>query len=126
MFLLLYVALSVGMNIIVHTCGGVSEALLVTTEVKDPCVCGDEMPMADQPGIGLAGMCCKTELKTVILDDSQNISIPTIEEKLVAIHVVLFTSISPLDVQCSSFVITDDTSPPPNKYLYISNSVFLI
>lgn len=118
LFLSVYTTLSIGLNILVHTCGGESDARLVTTEAKDPCVCGDEMPMA--------GMCCTTVLKTVMLDDSQNISISVIEEKLVAVHEVFVVTIIPLEELYSSFVISSDTSPPPNKDFQESNSVFLI
>ncbi|MDD8017302.1 MAG: hypothetical protein PHP42_02895 [Bacteroidota bacterium] len=116
LFLLLYLALNVGVNIAIHTCGGASEALLVTSEAKDPC--GDGMPMQD--------MCCTTELKTVKLDDSQKVSLSAVEEKLLATIEVPVVNVSPLNNQPSSFVILTDISPPPHKDFQISNSIFLI
>ncbi len=118
LFLSVYAVLSLGLNILVHTCGGESEALLVTTEASDPCACGDEAPMED--------MCCTTELKTVQLDDSQKVVLTTIEDKLFSVVDVAIVDIFPNEVPHLFFVIPSDTSPPPNKDLNISNSVFLI
>lgn len=118
MFLCVYVTLSFGLNILIHTCGGESEALLVTTEATDPCVCGDEAPMED--------MCCTTELKTVKLDDSQKIVLTTIEDKLLSTVDVPIIDVFPIEIHRLFFVIPGDTSPPPNKNFQVSNSVFLI
>lgn len=104
----------------VHTCGGESEALLVTSEAHDPCVCGDEMPMED--------MCCTTELKTVKLDDSQKTVAEPAVEKLTALYFlsVETASINLLQVSGFRFQTLIAFSPPPNKNYQASNSVFLI
>ena len=117
-FLLLYVTLSVGLNILVHTCGSESEALLVTSNANDPCVCANEVPMED--------MCCKTELKTVKLDDSQKATFSSIQETLQCLQEILVSNNTLFEFEYSSFSIQIDTSPPPNRNFQISNSVFLI
>ncbi|MBP6673509.1 MAG: hypothetical protein KA247_10190 [Bacteroidetes bacterium] len=67
--LTVYVALSAGVNIFVHTCGGESTALLATSKVEDPCGCDDE---AD------ADKCCTSVLTTVQLDAAQKVSAGTV------------------------------------------------
>ncbi|MCK9409285.1 MAG: hypothetical protein WCX28_03270 [Bacteriovoracaceae bacterium] len=114
-----YLTLSAGLNIIVHTCGGESEMMLATTNVEDPCGCGDEMA-ADQ--------CCTTEVTTVKLADDQKTNIITIDQQLSVCAVVL---------PCESMNTQSDEpnvstlyhlffSPPPKNDLCIVNSVFLI
>ena len=117
--LFVYVVLSVGLNIIVHTCGDESETLLATTKVEDPCGCGDEMTDI---------RCCTTEVTTVKLNDDQKTSIAAIDQQL---------TLCPLSPVCTSlFIHHDETdfsslilatfSPPPNNDLCVVNSVFLI
>ena len=119
-FLLLYIVLNIGLNIMIHTCGGESEALLATTSAEDPCVCGDNMQMDE--------MCCTTELKTVKLDDSQKtVAEPTVKK---------LTALNLLFVETASVTLFHDSglrihalipfSPPPEKDYQVSNSVFLI
>lgn len=120
LFLLLYLVLNVGLNIMIHTCGGESEALLATTSTEDPCVCSDDMPMAE--------MCCTTELKTVKLDDSQkNAAEPTVE-KLAALDMLFVETESAHLFHDSGLRIHAliPFSPPPDKDYQVSNSVFLI
>lgn len=117
--LLLYLTLNVGLTILVHTCAGESEALLVTSEVKDPCACSDEMSMDD--------MCCATELKTVKLDDSQQITSSAPVEKLVVVDLLVDAQTSATITTVTGFAFrTIPFSPPPNKDYQIFNSVFLI
>jgi hypothetical protein len=125
LFLIIYLILSVGMNILVHTCSGESTATIATTKAVDPCVCEDETS-ASQPNFSMADMCCTTELKTVQIDDAQTITPANIEQNLVAAGILPTIEISTFDTQRSSFIIFNDTSPPPDKDYQISNSVFLI
>ncbi len=120
LFLILYLVLDVGLNIMIHTCGGDSEVLLATTTMEDPCVCDDGMPTDD--------MCCTTELKTVKLDDSQKtVAEPTVE-KLTALNLLFVETASVALFHDSSFRIhaVIPFSPPPEKDYQVSNSVFLI
>ncbi len=117
-FIALYLLLTIGMNILVHTCGGESEATLVTTNAEDPCACGDEMTAED--------LCCQTELKSVKIDDVQTVTAANIERNLVVIGILPSVEYSIFNVQYSTFNLYHETSPPPNKDFQISNSVFLI
>ncbi|MBI2429646.1 MAG: hypothetical protein HYV29_12795 [Ignavibacteriales bacterium] len=117
-FLLLYATLNVGVNILVHTCGGESETLLVTSDAKDPCVCDNETPMDD--------MCCTTELKSVKFEDVQQIPHVPLEQSLTLVGILPPVEISTFDIHRSLFVILSDSSPPPDKDYQVSNSVFLI
>lgn len=119
-FLLLYAVMNIGVSVLIHTCGGESEALLVTSKVKDPCACGDEMSVDD--------MCCTTEIKTVKLDDSQKTAVEFTTEKLIAVDVVCNETESCNLFQDSGFRIQAliPISPPPNKDYQVTNSVFLI
>jgi hypothetical protein len=67
--LTVYVALSAGVNIFVHTCGGESTALLATSRMEDPCGCDDEAE---------AEQCCTSFITTVQLDAAQTISTCTV------------------------------------------------
>jgi hypothetical protein len=126
LMLLVYTILTIGMSVNIHTCGEESEALLVTTSAQDPCIAGSEMPMGDPSDMGLAGMCCSTEIKTVKLDDAQKGTISVQPNSLVIIEYLPSASHLLIDIQHSLFVIPTDTSPPPNKDYQTSNSVFLI
>ncbi|MFA5834535.1 MAG: hypothetical protein WDA22_13740 [Bacteroidota bacterium] len=117
--LALYLTITVGLNIIVHTCGGESDTMLATTTTEDPCGCGDEMP---------TDKCCTTELTTVQLEDAQQVSITTIIQPLIASDVVMpgMSFVQLLhDSNITSAFLTF-FSPPPNNDLSITNSVFRI
>lgn len=120
LFLLLYIILNVGLNIMIHTCGGESEALLATMSAEDPCVCDDGIPMED--------MCCTTELKTVKLDDSQKTAAELTVEKLAALDLLFIEAEPALLFHDSGSRIHAliPFSPPPEKDYQVANSVFLI
>jgi hypothetical protein len=118
-FLMLYLTLSVGLNIIVHSCGDSSETFLATTSVDDPCACSGMMP---------TDKCCTTVLTTVQVDDVQKASIASIDDQLTVLEIVpVNTSIVPLPIDSGFrlYTLTSFSPPPPND-LCISNSVFLI
>jgi hypothetical protein len=119
-FLLLYAVMNVGVSVIIHTCGGASEALLVTSNANDPCACGDEMSADD--------MCCTTEIKTIKLDDSQKTAAEVTIEKLAVID-LLFNKTESLNLFPDSgftFYTLIPFSPPPINDYQVINSVFLI
>ncbi|MEW5799300.1 MAG: hypothetical protein AB1728_09860 [Bacteroidota bacterium] len=120
LFLILYFVLNVGLNIMIHTCGGESVVLLAATSADDPCVCDDGVPMDD--------MCCTTELKTVKLDDSQKTTAEPTAEKLAALDLLFIETEPALLFHDSGSRIHAliPFSPPPNRDFQISNSVFLI
>lgn len=123
--MIVYLILSVGMNILVHTCSGESTATVATTKAVDPCICSDKTPGA-QLEMNAEDMCCTTELKSVHLDDAQTVTPANVEQNLIAVGTVPTIGILSFDIHRSLFVILGDTSPPSNKDLHISNSVFLI
>jgi hypothetical protein len=117
--LLVYVTLSVGLNIMVHTCGGESDTLLATTNVEDPCGCND-MAAADK--------CCTTEVTTVKLDADQKANITSVEQQLslcMTAPVCAAAVVRPAEPELASRILTFD-SPPPSSDLCIDNSILRI
>ncbi|MFZ4621977.1 MAG: hypothetical protein ACOYNS_15555 [Bacteroidota bacterium] len=118
-FLLLYVTLSAGVNILIHTCGGESTALIATGTTEDPCGCDDE---------NSADKCCTTELKTLQVDDAQKAAVCTACEPLIVHEVLSFISGNEYSVNdpllFDQFVTS--FSPPPLDDLCIAHSVFRI
>lgn len=119
LLVILYGIFTAGVNVMIHTCGGESEALIATTSFEDPCGCSDELP---------GDRCCTTEITTVQLDEAQ--------------QSVLSISLDPLQVtavrslcECGSDLMPsitvadgriDTDSSPPDLDLNILHSVFLI
>lgn len=118
-FLLVYSLLSVGMTVMIHTCGGESEALLATTSAEDPCGCSDESP---------ADRCCTTELTTLQLNDAQILPAATTLFSLTVCEILPVNVVTEgwtSDAQVMIPFFTADSSPPDDD-LCIVNSVFLI
>lgn len=118
-FVIIYTVFSAGVNVIIHTCGDESEALLATTSFEDPCGCADE---------AAADRCCSTSLATVIVDDAQLSGAMNSVEALwpngVIIQQSLFSTVVPCDgTELRSYI---PVSPPPQHDLNIHHSVFLI
>lgn len=116
--LLVYVTLSVGLNIMVHTCGGESDTILATTKVEDPCGCND-MSAADK--------CCTTEVTTVKLDSDQKANFSSVEQQLIicTIAPVCSAIVRPAEPELASRILTF-VSPPPSSDLCIDNSILRI
>jgi hypothetical protein len=117
--LFVYLTLSVGLNILVHTCGGESEAILATARVEDPCGCDDDMS---------ADKCCTTEITTIQLSNEQKASVTTIDQQLVVCGEapVCTVVVDHSDGSEFSSVFLSSFSPPPAYDRCIVNSVFLI
>jgi hypothetical protein len=116
--MLVYLTMSVGLTILIHTCGGESEAMVATTSTEDPCGCGDMMP---------EDRCCTTELSTVKLSDEQKSASAPSEQQwmflgmLAAVHSPL-----PAHTETSVPFSTATDPPPPPDDLCIVHSVFRI
>lgn len=114
-----YAVFSAGVNVIIHTCGDESEALLATTSFEDPCGCTDA---------SAADRCCTTSLTTVKVDDAQlsaavnHFEIP-LWNVMILRHSAIATNISTEEIDIRSFV---SFSPPSQYDLNIRYSVFLI
>jgi hypothetical protein len=115
----IYLTLSVGLNIIVHTCGGKSETILAASTVEDPCGCGDMMP---------DDRCCTTEVTTVKLNDDQKTVVTSLEKQL-SVNTITYPALTtqrPAAGTEQTTIFISSFSPPPNTDLTIINSVFLI
>jgi hypothetical protein len=122
MMLFVYTVLTVGMTIIVHTCGGETDTIIAISTVEDPCGCDDATTSE------VMDKCCTAEVKTAKLDDAQKVSVATIVEKLIVVgqvHTPLFFALLNNDSN-QNFQFAPAVSPPPNTDLNIVNSVFLI
>ena len=62
LFLIVYTLLGAGVSVVIHTCGGVSDAALASAQYEDPCGCDDGTS---------AEMCCTTVMTTVKVEDAQ-------------------------------------------------------
>ena len=114
-----YLTLSVGLNIVVHTCGGDSETMLAASTVEDPCGCGDMMP---------DDRCCTTEVTTVKLIDDQKTVVSTIEQQL-SVDTITYPALTtqrPIPGAELTTIFISSFSPPPHTDLTIINSVFRI
>lgn len=117
-FLVMYALSTVGVTILLHTCGGESETLIVMTTISDPCGCGDGMTAGD--------LCCTSELKTVKIDDSQKVATTTGADKPVAFILLPPVTVSPVETHYIQFITPINSSPPLPRDFQSSNSVFLI
>lgn len=115
--MLVYLTMSVGMTIMLHTCGGETSAMVATTSAEDPCGCGEMMPEE---------RCCTTEFSTVKLSDEQK-SAPVPSEQqwtllgtLAAVPAPSLLTVGPIIPAVHS------ADPPPPDDLCIVHSVFRI
>jgi hypothetical protein len=116
-FLATYVILSVGLTIVVHTCGGESDASLATATAGDPCCCGTPTPMD--------GMCCFTTLTTIRLNEAQQTAIVNVDQSLAVVGFVPSSTNLFSDLQPSS-ILHRNQHPPPREDITLRNSVLLI
>jgi hypothetical protein len=117
--MIIYAVFSTGVNVIIHTCGDESEALLATTSFEDPCGCTDDMA---------ADRCCTTSLTTVKVNDAQLSGAVNSCDALWPNGMIpqqsLFQTIAPsVGADIRAFT---PFSPPPQYDLNIRHSVFLI
>jgi hypothetical protein len=118
-FLAVYVVLTAGMNIVIHTCGGEASASIATSVFKDPCGCSDEMPTED--------MCCTVSIKSIQIDDEQLSAAQFISQNIFLTDILPLELFSiPLTGNYSTTLFSLDTSPPLNEAIHISHCVFLI
>lgn len=117
-FVIIYTVFSAGVNVIIHTCGDESEALLATTSFEDPCGCSDEMT---------ADRCCTTNLTTVKLDVAQQSVVPYSVEAPLSIGIYSQQSSQwPMIMFEGTEIRSFTPVTPPLHNLNILNSVFLI
>ena len=114
-----YGIFTAGVNVMIHTCGGESEALIATSSFEDPCGCSDEMP---------GDRCCTTEITTVQLDEEQQsvLSFSLDPLQVTALCAQCEYGVDPLPAIAAGDVHFVTDSPPPELDLNILHSVFLI
>lgn len=117
----IYLSLSVGLNVLLHTCGDYTNAYVMPISVEDPCTNNGSHGCCSQ------APCCKLELKIFHINDSQlQTQNPQPE------NVFLQNAINPAkehDVLLRSLfspIVLVDTSPPRNTPQYILDRTFLI
>lgn len=127
-FVAIYALLTVGVNVMVHSCGGNSETILQPISASDPCLSGMEPAQENEIGMSMSDMCCTTEITTVKIDDIQLASAIAELHPLVVVDLISPESNSTQSSTSAlfSFNHTVDTSPPPREDLSLINSVFLI
>lgn len=116
-----YISLSVGLNVLLHTCGDYTTVYMIPLSTQDPCNKGGSHGCCDKDP------CCKLEIKVFHINDSQLQSqIPHQENK------VSFGAIMPNIGQAILLrgyhppVIPANTSPPRNISKHILDCTFLI
>lgn len=114
-----YAIFTAGVNIMVHTCGGESEAMIATTSFEDPCGCSDEMS---------GDRCCTTEVTTVKLNEAQQ-SILAVSLDPVQVTMLHSFRTPGIDTPADDTALRNngDSDPsPPDLDLHILHSVFLL
>lgn len=120
-----YSVFTVGLNVLIHTCGGESESMIVTTEAVDPYMCGDSMPAGSGMNIVPADDCCSTEFKMVKIDESQNIPVSSFAGTVTETALLQTNDTASPHTLALPLIVTPNTSPP-HVEIHIFNSVFLI
>lgn len=104
-FVLVYLGLAVGINVLLHTCGGETDANFAPVTQEDPCGCSDVMDAADR--------CCTVEVRSFQLQDDQPAPAVVTTPTLDASHILF----SPFDVvpdaQRAPGAVCSAESPPP-------------
>jgi hypothetical protein len=116
-FVGIYFLLSVGVNVLVHTCGGYRTVDVMPASATDPCGCSEEM--SDD-------MCCTLELKAFLLDEDQKALDKVSVSPLDFATVVYPVAMEVPDGEISTTHVPVDTSPPHHVSTTILNCSFLI
>jgi hypothetical protein len=116
-FVALYFVLSVGVNVLIHTCCGFRSIDVMPLSAKDPCDCSTEF--SDE-------MCCTLLLQTIsIVDDQQTTAsfVSGSPDCSACVYPPADAVVCRVQTQVHSNV---DPSPPPGISPIILNCVFLI
>jgi hypothetical protein len=119
-FIVFYFILTVGMTISTHFCGGRIASVRMLPFIPKENHCGCD-------GTAAPDDCCKTEIKTVQLNDEQ-IAVQVNQPSSPQTAVTLWTETS-IEIVLSSHAVREvipASSPPDSPPLYILHSVFLI
>jgi hypothetical protein len=114
----LYIVLTAGFQVLLHTCGGETTVHLFSGAGEDPCGCGD---MHEQD------RCCTTQVITVHLDDVQQGATVTLPAPDVTVSLTPARPQDGLVYQPAVAVLqTAGSSPPSSTPSHILNCTFLI
>lgn len=117
-FLAVYFALSIGVNVLIHTCGGYRSVDVFPISAADPCgACMDGL--SDE-------MCCTLVLQTLHIEDDQKVAVgaPVSSPDYAFVD---YPSLNQTpDEAFRSSPVPVDTSPPTDIASNILNCVFLI
>jgi hypothetical protein len=117
-FILLYLMLSTGVQIMIHTCGDSKSISMIPLSTKSPCGCDDT---------NSENSCCKTEFKLFKLKDTQNRPALVQTENYLTEQTCISVVDQPLSVQhVSTIHIELKYSPPSTTSTNILNCTFLI
>jgi hypothetical protein len=118
LFLFLYLVLSTGVQVMIHTCGDSKSTTMMPLSTKTSCGCDD---------VHGEDLCCKTEFKLFKLDDTQNIQASIQIGKYLAEQACDIIIDQPLSIQhISTIPIEFKYSPPSAVSTNILNCTFLI
>lgn len=117
LFLIVYTLLGAGVNVVVHTCGGVSDASFATVQFEDPCGCGDD---------AAPEMCCTTVMTTVKVEDAQQTPTAPMLQTESAGQPLPAEAVPALPETAFAGVPFFDSSPPLTYDLTLLHSVFRI
>lgn len=105
-FLVVYLGLTIGVNVLHHTCGGTVDANFAPVSQEDPCGCADVMDPADR--------CCTVEITTFQLHDEQVAPAVMAQPTLDASHVV-YPLLDEQPVPSLALVSHLQVDPPPPR-----------
>lgn len=118
-FLLIYLGLTVGVNVLHHTCGGTTDANFAPVSQEDPCGCADVMDPSDR--------CCTVSITTFQLHDEQVATAIVSAPSLDATHVIYPLSDVTLALVPTVMPSASPESPPPRAVpANIFNCSFLV
>lgn len=103
-----YLFLTSGVNVLVHTCSGTSSVYIMPTSSEDPCT------ENNMEGCSLSSSCCKLELKVFQIHEYQIISgIQTqVQDENTNLYFISDNNISDITHPKYSFYSAQSLSPP--------------
>lgn len=114
----IYLFLTSGVNILVHTCGGTSSAYIMPISTEDPCT------ENNMQGCSCSSSCCKMELKVFQVHEYQIIS--GIQTQVQDSYFISDNNISDIQHSGYSFCFANSLSPPVKIPKHLFNCTLLI
>lgn len=117
-----YLFLTSGVNILVHTCGGTSSVYIMPTSTEDPCT------ENNMQGCSCSSTCCKLELKVFQINEYQIITgIQTqIQDENINFYFITDNNISDITHTKCLFYSNQSLSPPIKIPIHLFDCTLLI